>query len=75
MGSRPVPAFADSFMARIINPEIQKKIEKYNKEKVKSMPMLKRFLHDYKSLLVGTKKNYIDFWKKLTKFTPKSDLQ
>ena len=70
MGSRPVPAFADGFMARTIDPEIQKLSEKYNKEKVKSLPLLKRFLDDYISLFVGTTKNLHRLLEEINKIHP-----
>ena len=57
MGSRPVPAYANIFMANIIDKAIFTLASKYNKEGVEALQILKRFLDNYFSLLIGTTKD------------------
>ena len=71
MGSKPIPDYADNFMARTIDPEIQRLAEKYDTNKVKSLPLLKRFLDDYISLFVGTTRNLHTLLEDINKTHPK----
>ena len=56
MGSKPVPAYADNFMAEEIDSKIIALSEKYDKEGQKSLQLLKRFLDDIITLFYGTTK-------------------
>ena len=56
MGSKPVPAYADNFMAEEIDPKSIALSEKYDKEGQKSLQLLKRFLDDIITLFYGTTK-------------------
>ena len=56
MGSKPVPSYADIFLASI-DKEIKRLAEKYNTENIKVLLLLKRFLDDIFSVLnITTKK-------------------
>ena len=70
MGSKPIPDYADNFMARTIDPEIQRLAEKYDTNKFKSLPLLKRFLDDYISLFVGTTRNLHVLLEEINKIHP-----
>ena len=56
MGSKPVPAYTDNFIAEEIDPKVRALTEKYNKIDQKSLQLLKRFVDDIITLLNGTTK-------------------
>ena len=75
MGSKPIPAYADNFMARTIDPKIIELSEIFNREGMKAMPLLKRFLYDYFSLFVGTTKNLHLLFEEINKIHPQIRLK
>ena len=70
MGSKPIPDYAGNFMARTIDLKIQRLAEKYDTNKFKSLPLLKRFLDDYISLFVGTTRNLHVLLEEINKIHP-----
>jgi hypothetical protein len=74
MGSKPIPAYADNFMARTIDPKIIQLSEIFNKNGSKAMPLLKRFLDDYFSLFIGTTKNLHLLLEEINKIHPQINL-
>ena len=56
MGSKPVPHYADGFMARQIDPQIIQLASRFDTNNQKAMQVLKRFLDDYFSIHNGTTK-------------------
>ena len=56
MGSRPVPHYADTFMAKI-DKEIKSLSEKYNIGNIEAIQLFKRFLDDFFFIFVGSTKS------------------
>ena len=63
MGSKPVPPYANTFVARKIDHNILKIAEKYSKDGKLPMEYLKRFLDDLFSIWNGTSKELHQFHK------------
>ena len=55
MGSRPIPSYANIFMAEI-DEQIRNLANKYNFNETEALRLLKRFLDDYFILFVGSTK-------------------
>ena len=70
MGSKPVPSYANIFMANIIDKAIITLASKYNKKGVEALQMLKRFLDDYFSLFIGTTKDLHKLLDEINKIHP-----
>ena len=68
-GSRPVPSYADMFMA-VFDKKIQKLSEKYNEDKSEALKLFKRFLDDYLQIFVGTTKKLHQFVEEVNKINP-----
>lgn len=66
MGSRPIPSYANIFMAEI-DEQIQSLASKYNLNETEALRLLKRFLDDYFILFVGSTKNYTNLLMKKIK--------
>ncbi len=47
MGSKPIPSYANIFMARTINKAIKLLAKKYDKENTEALQLMKRFLDDF----------------------------
>ena len=56
MGSKPVPAYANIFMARTIDPAIKHIATKYNQDTTEALQLMKRFLDDYFVIFNGSTK-------------------
>ena len=74
MGSKPIPAYADNFMGKDIDPKIIQLSEIFNKNGAKAMPLLKRFLDDYFSLFFGTTKDLHLLLEEINKIHPQINL-
>ena len=70
MGSRPIPSYANNFMATSIDPYIKELAKQYNKEAYESLQLLKRFLDDYFSIFNGTSKMLHLLWDQMNKIHP-----
>ena len=70
MGSKPVPDYADTFLARTVDPEITKLAHKFDTNEQKAMQLLKRFLDDYFSIFNGSTKNLHLLWDEMNKIHP-----
>ena len=64
MGSRPVPPYANNFMAKLIDPRFLEIAKKFIKDGVFPIKFLKRFLDDLFSIWLGTTKSLHIFLKK-----------
>ena len=73
MGSRPVPSYANIFMAEI-DQIINSLGSKYNKENVEALRLLKRFLDDYFMLFIGSTKELHSFLDEVNKINPSIQL-
>ena len=69
MGSRPVPSYANTFMARI-DKEIQKLSKKYNIDSIEAIQLFKRFLDDFFFLFVGSTKSLHLLLEEANKINP-----
>ena len=69
MGSRPVPHYADTFMAKI-DKEIKKLSEKYNIDNIEAIQLFKRFLDDFFFIFVGSTKSLHLLLKEANKINP-----
>ena len=70
MGSKPVPHYADTFMARTVDPEITNLAHKFDTNEQKVMQLLKKFLDDYFSIFNGSTKNLHLLWDEMNKIHP-----
>ena len=70
MGSKPVPHYADTFMARTVDPEITNLAHKFDTNEQKVMQLLKKFLDDYFSIFNGSTKNLHLLWDEMNKISP-----
>ena len=70
MGSKPVPHYADVFMARQIDPQIVQLASRFDNNNQKAMQLLKRFLDDYFSIFDGTTKELHLLWDLMNKIHP-----
>ena len=70
MGSKPVPHYADNFMAKEIDPVIKKLAKQYNKEAQEALQLLKRFLDDYFGVFNGTTKMLHLLWDQMNQIHP-----
>ena len=70
MGSKPVPSYANIFMARILDRAIQNLGTKYNKDNMEALEMLKRFLDDYFLIFNGTTKDLHKLLKEINEIHP-----
>ena len=69
MGSRPVPGYANMFMAKI--DKIIKELGlKYYSEEYEALRLLKRFLDDYFLICIGTTKSLHRILKEINKINP-----
>ena len=65
MGSKPAPSYANIYLAKKIDPEVEKLGQKYGKNGVSSFQMLKRFLDDIFMVFKGTTKQLHELFKEL----------
>jgi hypothetical protein len=56
MGSKPVPSYANIFMARTIDNAIKYLASKYNENGIEALQFMRRFLDDYFSIFNGSTK-------------------
>ena len=70
MGSKPIPSYANNFMAKTIDPGIKKLAEKYNKDGQEALALLKRFLDDYFSIFIGTTKMLHQLFEQMNQIHP-----
>ena len=70
MGSRPIPSYANNFMAKTIDPAIKKLAMQHNKEAHEALQLLKRFLDDYFGIFNGTTKSLHLLWDQMNKIHP-----
>jgi hypothetical protein len=70
MGSKPIPSYADNFMAKTIDPGIKKLAEKYNEDGQEALALLKRFLDDYFSIFIGTTKMLHQLFEQVNQIHP-----
>jgi hypothetical protein len=74
MGSKPVPHYANVFLARTIDKAFKILSSKYDTETVKALQLLKRFLDDYFSIFVGTTKDLHKLLKEINLINPTINL-
>ena len=74
MGSKPVPSYANIFMARILDRAIKNLGTKYNKDNIEAIEMLKRFLDDYFLIFNGTTKDLHKLLKEINEIHPTMNL-
>ena len=70
MGSKPIPSYANIFMAKKIDGEIKKIALKYSENHDSPIKMLKRFLDDLFSIWYGTTKNLHSLLLEMCKINP-----
>ena len=70
MGSRPVPPYANIFMARKIDTKILEIAEKYSKNGKIPISSIKRFLDDLFSIWYGTTKDLHKFLNEINTIHP-----
>ena len=73
MGSRPIPAYANIFMAKI-DALIKVIARKYSEKNCEALTLFKRFLDDYISLFVGTTKNLHKLLDEINSINPSIQL-
>ena len=56
MGSKPIPSYANIFMARTIDEAIKNLANKYNEDGANSLQLMKRFLDDFFLIFNGSTK-------------------
>ena len=74
MGSKPIPAYADNFMAEEIDPKVVTLAVRYDKENQKALQLLKRFLDDMFALFNGTTKMLHKLLDQINQIKPNIDL-
>ena len=70
MGSSPVPDYANIFMDRNIDREIEKLSEKYNTDGSTALKLLKRFLDDIFMIFCGSTKDLHRFFSEINQINP-----
>ena len=70
MGSKPAPSYANIYIAKKIDPEVEKLGVKYGQNGNSSILMFKRFLDDLFLLFKGTSKQLHSFFIDLNKIHP-----
>ena len=70
MGSKPIPHYANIFMARTMDKGMKNLALKYNKKNTESLQLLKRFLDDYFSVFNGTTKQLHKLLKEINQLHP-----
>ena len=70
MGQPPTPPYADSFMAKKIDPAIRALANKYSDKELKGPEFLKRFLDDLFNVFVGATKNLHTMFDEINKIHP-----
>ena len=73
IGSRPVPHYANNFMADI-DKEIKVLAAQYDKNNTEALRLLKRFLDDYFSLFVGSTRELHHLLDAINKINPSIQL-
>ena len=70
MGSRPVPPYANIFMARFIDPKLLEKAKMFMKNGLYPIKFLKRFLNDLFLIWLGTTKSLHLYFEEINKIHP-----
>ena len=70
MGSPPIPAYANIFMAGNMDEQIRNLAGKYQDQNSQKLLVLKRFLDDYISIFRGSTKKLHDFFDELNTIYP-----
>ena len=70
MGSPPIPAYANIFMAKNMDEKIQNLAGKYQDQNSQKLLILKRFLDDYISIFRGSTKKLHEFFDELNTIYP-----
>ena len=73
MGSKPVPFYADIFLAYIEN-EIKSIANSYNNGEIKALILLKRFLYDIFAIFYITTKKLNELLNDINKINPSINL-
>ena len=74
MGSKPVPSYANIFMAKILDLAIKQLGTKYNKTNMEAPQTLKRFLDDYFFIFNGSTKDLQKLLKEINEVHPTMNL-
>ena len=70
MGSPPIPAYANIFMAETMDNKIKELAEKYQENNQSKMLAFKRFLDDYISIFAGSSQKLHELFEELNRFHP-----
>ena len=70
MGSKPIPHYANIFMARTMNKGMKNLALKYNANNTEALQLLKRFLDDYFTVFNGTTKQLHQLLKEINQLHP-----
>ena len=70
MGSRPVPPYANNFMAKFIDPKLLEIAKQFIKDGIFPIKLLKRFMDDLFLIWLGTTKRLHLFLKEINKIHP-----
>ena len=70
MGIHPAPSFANIYLAKRIDEEIIRIMNKYGKDGDQSLKILKRFLDDLFQIFTGTTKELHQLYEEINKIHP-----
>ena len=70
MGSKPIPSYANIFMAKSIDQVIVSLAKKYNMENTLALQLMKRFLDDFFIIFNGSTKRLHDFFHEINQIHP-----
>ena len=70
MGTKPAPSYANTFMAKRIDPHIVEIALKYQENGEMSLKLFKRFLDDIFLIFVGGTKRFHKFFEEINKIHP-----
>ena len=70
MGSKPIPSYANIFMARTIDKAIKLLAKKYNKDDTEALQLMKRFLDDIFGIFNGSTKMLHDLFDEINQIHP-----
>ena len=70
MGSKPIPSYANIFMARTIDKAIKLLAKRYNKDGTEALQLMKRFLDDIFGIFNGSTKMLHDLFDEINQIHP-----
>ena len=70
MGSKPIPLYANIFMARTIDNAIKNIAAQYNKNGIVALQLMKRFLDDFFLIFRGSRKILQDLFNEINHIHP-----